>query len=989
LPNVIDTRTRQPSTLTTRPFTDGLSIHTDCHKQPSIMTRRFVPFHAPVPLLSRRLGARSAVACAAALLVSGCVTAPPASPTASSNAPTAPGALAARAATSAAAAASSAAQAASAVVSASKPGEPKPFAAVVKDAQRIDGLIPVWHKDGTYWFELREADFDKPLFFGPKIAQGIGENRLFGGSMLGRWGTFGRQQLVQFHRVHNQVQLLALNTSYAATPGTPEGRAVEAAYSTSLLGSAAVASQAHPQRKTVLVEANAILLRDLLGLGIQLQRAYRQNYGFDRANSAITTVRGSAGEVVLVVQAHYAAATLAEAPPGSPVPPAMRPTQPRSLPDARSLFFGLHYAFASLPAQPMKPRRADPRVGYFTSNVADFSQDLERTPQQRFVNRWRLEKKDPTAALSEPVKPITFWLDRTIPLKYRDAIAKGVLGWNVAFERIGFKNALAVQVQPDDASDDTLDVAKASIRWMVNANPSFGAIGPSQVDPRTGEILDADIGFESLSSRNLRALRTQVLGATTSAQWSVLMQLPDADGVSADFAQRPAVLAGQCEHADFAAEQLAYALDVLEARGDLDPDSAEAEQFVLDYLTDTTLHEVGHTLGLRHNFRSSRIYTGAQMADPDFVRQHGLAGSVMEYAPLNLAEPGRPAVPAFQVGLGPYDFWAIEYAYKPMPPGSTPQQEEAELQRVAGRSHEPQLAYGTDEDNGLGIDPESLLFDLGDDPIAFAGKRIDIARDLIRRQSVRELTPAKDYNVLRRSVGYAIREMGRAGGLLARQIGGVRTLRDFPGSGRDPLQPVDAAQQRAALDLIARHFLAADSVVLPAALQRRLAPDFLERTDAVFAGESAAATDYSLSETLLGMQKALLAQLMGDGVAGRILDSEGKFDDPGKAFHLSELYDRLTRDVWSELDARTGDISASRRALQREHTSRLVASLVRPAAQGRADARSLLRQQAQTLVQRLDGAQRRQGLSAEARAHLADGADQLRQALQARMMRPA
>jgi hypothetical protein len=947
------------------------------------MTRRPSPYLVSFPASSlaprRRFGPRRVVACAAALLVTGCVTAPPASTTAP----------AARAATSAAAAASSAAQAASAVVAASKPGEPKPFAAVVKDAERIDGLIPVWHKDGTYWFELREADFDKPLFFGPKIAQGIGENRLFGGSMLGRWGTFGRQQLVQFHRVHNQVQLLALNTSYAATPGTPEGRAVDAAYSTSLLGSAAVASQAHPQRKTVLVEANTMLLRDLLGLGIQLQRAYRQNYGFDRANSAITTVRGSAGEVVLVVQAHYAAATLAEAPPGSPVPPAMRPTQPRSLPDARSLFFGLHYAFASLPAQPMKPRRADPRVGYFTSNVADFSQDLERTPQQRFVNRWRLEKKDPTAALSEPVKPITFWLDRTIPLKYRDAIAKGVLGWNVAFERIGFKNALAVKVQPDDASDDTLDVAKASIRWMVNANPSFGAIGPSQVDPRTGEILDADIGFESLSSRNLRALRSQVLGATTSAQWSVLMQLPDAEGASADFAQRAGLLAGHCEHADFAAEQLAYALDVLEARGDLDPDSPEAEQFVLDYLTDTTLHEVGHTLGLRHNFRSSRIYTSAQMADAEFVRQHGLAGSVMEYAPINLAEPGRPALPAFQLGVGPYDFWAIEYAYKPMPPGATPQQEEAELLRVAGRSHEPQLAYGTDEDNGLGIDPESLIFDLGDDPIAFAAKRIDIARDLIRRQSVRELTPARDYNVLRRSVGYAIREMGRAGGLLARQIGGVRTLRDFPGSGRDPLQPVDAAHQRAALDLIARHFLAADSVVLPAALQRRLAPDYLERTDAVFSGESATATDYSLSETLLGMQKALLAQLMGDGVAGRILDSEGKFDDPAKAFHLSELYDRLAGDVWSELDARTGDISASRRALQREHTSRLVASLVRPAAQGRADARSLLRQQAQTLVQRLDAAQRRPGLSAEARAHLADGADQLRQALQARMMRPA
>ncbi len=873
--------------------------------------------------------------------------------------------------------------------------QPQPFGAVVKDARRVDGLITVWQKDDKTWFELRPEDFGKPLFFGPKIAQGIGERGFYGGLMVGRWGSFGRQQIVQFRRVHNQVQLVALNTAFAAPAGTPEGRAVRAGFSMSLLGSGAVVSQPHPDRKSVLVDAGSIMLGDLLGLGMQLQRSYRQNYAMDRANSAITAVRGKRGELVFEVQAHFATAVLAQATATpTPVPPALRPSEPLTLPDARSLFLGLHYAFAELPAEPMAPRRADPRIGHFTTSVADFSNDLARTPQQRFVNRWRLEKKDPAAELSEPVKPITFWLDRSIPLKYRDAIRQGVLAWNAAFERIGFRDAIVVQMQPDDADFDTLDVAAASLRWMTNASPSFGAIGPSQVDPRSGEILDADIGIESLSSRNLRALRAQVLSSREAQPWSRLMQFGGADA-GADGAQPDAAggigaaaAVGACDHADFAAEQLTYALDVLEARGEIDPASPEAEAFVLDYLVDVTMHEVGHALGLRHNFRSSRAYTLAQTNDPAFVREHGLAGSVMEYAPINLAPPGMHGLPAFQKVLGPYDYWAIEYAYKPMPPGTTPEQEEAELQRIAARSAEPELAYGTDEDNGLGVDPESLVFDLGDDPVAFAEQRIAIAHELLHRQGTRELDPDADYSVLRRSVGYAIREMGRAAGVLARQIGGVRTLRDFPGSGRDPLQPVTPGQQRAALQMLSHHYLSADALVLPPALQRRLAPDYLARSDALFGGETRLATDYSPASQLVDMQRALLLQLMSDGVAERILDAQGKAE-PGQALALSELYTQLARDVWFELDAKSGDIPAARRELQRQHAALLAAVLLRPSVQGRADQRSLVRLQLSGLLPRIDAARRRPGLSTEARAHLLDVGDLLRQGLNARMNRPA
>lgn len=869
--------------------------------------------------------------------------------------------------------------------------QPQPFATVVRDGRRVDGLLTVWQKEDRFWFELRPEDFGKPLYFGPKIAQGIGEAGLFGGTMIMGWGRYGRAQMVEFRRVHNQVQLVALNPAFDAPAQTPEGRAVRSGFSVSLLASAPVASQPHPDRKSVLVDAQALLLGDLLAIGSRLQQAYRQNYALDRGNSAILRARGKPGELVFDVQAHFASATLAlpqPVAPGAPVPP-VQPTMPRSLPDARSLFLGLHYAFAALPEQAMRPRLADARIGHFTSNVSSFADDLARSPQQRFVNRWRLEKKDPAAALSEPVKPIVFWLDRNIPVRYREAIASGVTAWNLAFERIGFKDAIVARVQPDDADFDTLDVGAASLRWMTNSQPAFGAIGPSQVDPRTGEILDADISFDSLSSRAVRSLRSQVISADTRSDWAALMQLPEAAPGAApgDFAPRYAVpgAAGMvCQAAEVAAEQLAYAFDVLDARGELDPDSPQAEQFVLEYLTGVTMHEVGHALGLRHNFRSSRVYSLAQLKDPEFVRANGVAGSVMEYPAIHLALPGDKPVPAFRSALGPYDLWAIEYAYKPLPPET----EAAELRRIAGRSAEPLLAYATDEDASLGIDPDALTFDLGDDAVAFAQQRVDIARDQIRRQLSRELKPGTDWSLLRRSVSWAMREMARAGGIVARQIGGLRTLRDHPGSGRDPLQPVEPGVQRAALELLARHYFSADALQLPAALQRRLAPDYAEREDGWFAG-GALSTDFSPATVVLDMQRTLLAQLMSDGVAQRILDSEGKVEDAGKAFRLAELYERLARDIWTELDAKVGDITGPRRELQRDHAARLTAALLRPSGQGRADARSLLRLQAQALLPRLESAARRPGLGAEARAHLLDVAEQLRQVLQARVARPA
>ena len=841
-------------------------------------------------------------------------------------------------------------------------GAPPPFDTVVKDGKKIDGALTFWQKDDKVWIELGPEHFDKPYLLSPKLSTGIGESFVLGGLMSYPVHGAGGVQLVEFTRVHKTVRLLARNTDVSAATGTPEARALAASYSPSLLGSVPIASQPHPERKSVLVEANGLFLGDMLGVAMQLQRAFRQGYSLDPRNTVFTNVRASGTAVVIETQNHYYSASLSVPAPGTP-PGVPGPTLPKYVPDTRSLLIGHHYSLMPLPAEPMRARRADARVGLFSTTVFDFSDDLARTPRQRLVNRWRLEKKDPAAELSEPVRPITFWIDRNVPVKYRAAVSAGILEWNRAFERIGFKDALVVRQQSDDAEFDTLDVGYASVRWLMSAEPSFGAIGPRHVDPRSGEILDADIGVESLSTRSVRTIRSQALAGAPAFE-AVL-------GRGEHGAHE------HCQHGDLGAEQLGYALDVLAARGELDPDGAEAEQFVLDYLKGTMLHEVGHALGLRHNFRASRAYNEEQLSDLSFTQRNGTTASVMEYNAINLPRPGEKGGMPFQTVLGPYDYWAVEYAYRPLAPA----EERSALLRIAARSNEPQLAYGTDEDAGLGIDPETIQLDLGADPIAYASKRLDIARDLFRRQESRELREDRNYSVLRRSLGFAIADSGRAVGVLVRQIGGVRTLRDFPGSGRDPLQPVAAATQRQALDLIARNVLAIDGLTVSPALQRRLAPDFEDRGE--IAGMS---TDYPVPQRLLDLQRAVLGQLMSDAVAARILDSMNMVERPDDAFQLAELYARLGREVWSELLI-GGSIGASRRELQREHVNRIAAALLRPSPTSRADARALLRQQALQLQAQLDKAVKRNGQDAQTRAHLLDSADTLNQALAARMLR--
>ena len=861
--------------------------------------------------------------------------------------------------------------AAAAAAAAAAQQSAKPFADVVKDANETKGLLNIWRKDDKVWLELAPDQFDKPYFFKSAINQGIGESRIFGGAMT---YPIGVAQIVVFHKHGNAVQLIAKNVKYTAKPGTPEAYAVAAGFSDSLLAVAPISSQPSQERKSVLIDANALLLSDIPAGAAMLDQTYHQSYGFDPRNSSIGTTRGEPDNVTLEVSAHYAVGRLAVPMPGRGSGP--QPSQPITLPDPRSMFIGYHYTFAKLPDEPMRPRPADERVGYFTTEVLDFTSDVPRVPVERFANHWRLEKKDPAAALSEPKQPIVFWLDRNIPVKYREPIKEGILEWNKAFERIGFKDAIKVEIQPDDADFDTSDIRHASVRWQTVAKTAYGAIGPSVVDPRTGEILDADIGIDANNVRVVRSLRSEYLPPRRDAFAAFAAAT---SGNARAFSD-----AETCDYDDAAAEETAFGMSLLEARGDLDPSSPAVDKFVDLFLKSVTMHEVGHTLGLRHNFRASTVYTEAELSDPAFTAEHGISGSVMEYNPWNLAVKGERQGEYTMSTLGPYDYWAIEYAYKPI----APEHEKAELEKIASRSSEPWLAYSTDEDvSYFAIDPAVNQLDLGSDPLEYAKKRLALVHELWQRTESMPLQPGESYSVLRRNFTRGLNEAGQGALYASKYIGGLTTLRDHAGSGRQPFTPVDVTKQRAALTMLTSEVLSSDSFDFSPSFLRKMTVSTFDIDDAQELGRPTPPLDLSIDQQVLSLQRHVLDTLMSAPIAQRLLNNAAKVDNPHDALKLSELYGRLHDAVWSEL--KTGkDITLFRRNLQREYVTRVADALVKPAGAMPADARALLRVDATRLRSELARASTRR-MSEEAKAHLLEMAAMLDEAQKAPVIRQA
>jgi hypothetical protein len=617
------------------------------------------------------------------------------------------------------------------------------------------------------------------------------------------------------------------------------------------------------------------------------------------------------------------------------------------------------------------------------------------------VQRWRLEKKDPAAAVSEPRQPIRVVMDRNIPEKWRPAVREGIVEWNKAFERAGFRNALVVEQQAADADWTSFESTRLlAVRWFAMEGPGAAAVGPSQGDPRTGEILRG----AAIIPENWVRFDRSVVGDTTPR----LAASGHAEPGAADATAAPALNArgefatrwAQCTFAQEALDHMAFGLELLQLRGDIEQGSAGADGYVAASLKAVVVHEVGHALGLTHNFRASTGITRAQLRDKTFTAERGISNSVMDYNPPNIALPGEPLASIHMPGLGAYDYWAIEYGYREF---ATPAEEAQALARHAARGEtDPALAYAADSEASA-YAPLATRFDQGAAPLAYSRRQLQLARELWARTQARELAPEDTMEVYRRNLERGLNRVSHSVGVLSKYVGGAFTSRATAGANRPLVVPVPAAQQREALALLLDEVFASQSF--------RFEPRFMSRLGidqrAFYTGR---ATDFSLPGAVLGIQRTALDNMMSDGMAQRLADAESKVADRSQLLSYAEVQERLSAAVWAEVAppakaggrlpgqpgktapegqaaAVPGEIDSLRRNLQREHVKRVASGVLRATAPAAADVRAVHRLVATQLEASLKAALQQRHWTPMARAHLADSLAVVSEALKAPLMK--
>ena len=826
------------------------------------------------------------------------------------------------------------------------PASPSKFETATKDTKKVEGLWTAYFKDQQILVDLKQNQLGQDYLMLSSIARGISQGMVIGGIM---WGD---EVLWSFRKVGEKIHVLRRNVKFKARPGSPEAAAVKVAYADSVMYALPIITETSGG---FLIDMTKIFLSD----DEQIGRMLGASFVADR--STIGNVKAFKQNIEFDVNAVYSSQGEAD-----------------SVPDLRGMPVTVHYSVSMLPNTGYKPRKADDRVGYFMTVTKDFTDNTDDQHFVRYINRWDLQKLDPQAKLSPPKNPIIFHMEKTVPVNLRPIIRSGIEEWNKAFEKLGFDNAVEARQQRDDDTWDPEDVNYNTFRW-ITAEAGF-AMGPSRTNPLTGQILDADIIFDASFVRHWKQ---EYENFTPTAVGHLL-----GEPVRSPAETIPLLAGNRGRHADCQLSvgmqhQMGFAAAAFMAQGLTSKRGELPEEFLQQALKEVVMHEVGHTLGLRHNFKASAWKTLPEIEDAAKANEPTVA-SVMDYAPVNINPAGSKQSSYYTSTIGPYDYWAIEYGYKVI--GSD---ENTELAKIASRSGEAGLDYSTDEDTEANDpDPLSNRFDLGKDPVAYAQRQTAAVASLMPKILERAVDTGDGYQRARQAFGLLFGEYFRSLQFASRLPGGVYVHRDHKGdvNARPPFKQVDPAQQRAAMKLMAEV-----AFVAP-----KYEPQLLNSLAATrwshWGVSEASRVDYPIHENVALMQNRVLSRLLGTLTLVRLQDGEVKVPANEDAYTLAEHLKTLNDAIFSELanppagefNNRNPFIASYRRNLQRSALKRMADLIVRDSGQPE-DARVLLRMYLGETSQKISTTLAKEDLKLDdyTRAHLTDTQLRIKQTLEA------
>jgi uncharacterized protein DUF4953/uncharacterized protein DUF5117 len=763
-------------------------------------------------------------------------------------------------------------------------GDTPSFAHIAESSELLEGLFDFYRdrKTGETYLAIRPDQIDQEFIYVSFVRNGV----LQGGHFR---GAYQDNKIISLRRHFNRIEFITENTAFYFDPASALSRSADANISKAVLAVQDIVAE-DEENGMLLIKADDIFLSESLQ---QIKRsddpkkdpAAEKTFelgNLSETKNKIYQVRSYPQNSDIFVDYVYE----------NPAPVVRGE---RDVTDSRNVSVRVQHSFVKVPENDFQPRIDDPRLGFFTQYVTDLT-SRSNAPYRDLITRWQLEKKDPDATLSEPVEPIVWWIENTTPVEYRDTIRDAVLSWNQSFRKAGFENAVQVKIQPDDAEWDAGDIRYNVLRWTSSPQPPFGGYGPSFSNPRTGQIIGADIMLEYVF-------------VTNRVKLEKLVETIASGGASN-------AIAGNALYCSLGYNLHLSNIFGARALDSMGLGSALQGQLIDDSLRYLVLHETGHTLGLNHNMKASQVRTMDEISDQALVEKKGLSGSVMDYPAVNLASAGREQTRFYNVRPGPYDDWAIEFGYSPALDGADGAARRAAL---LNRSTEPELAFGNDADDmrapGAGIDPRVNVNDMSADAVGYATERMALVDTIMGDLLSKTGTEGESYQELLNSYLILSAEFSRAAITISRYIGGVKVNRAMVGQpGADtPFVPVSLADQKRAMSSLRKHVFAADAFSGSGDLYSHLRA---QRRSFDFYGLT---EDPKLHALILTVHKAVLDHLLHPVVLARITDSR----QYGNAYPLGDVVEDLTEAIFG--DDLQRNVNTYRQNLQLEYVNRLLA----------------------------------------------------------------